>query len=58
MSLESETVMARQPDPPARFRLCNLEAEITPEPTDDERAAILAALADEPQPPLPEDDDP
>lgn len=40
-----------------RFRLCNLEVEITPEPTDDERAAILAALADEAPPALPDGHD-
>lgn len=27
-----------------------MEVEITPEPTDEERAAILAALQDDPQP--------
>jgi len=35
-----------------------VELEITPEPTDEERAAILAALAQDEEPPAPPLDEP
>jgi hypothetical protein len=50
---------------PLDFRLPEMDVEITPEPTDEERAAILAALAGlagetsrAPEPWLEEDDEP
>lgn len=43
-----------QPRPHKHFTLDFVEFEITPEPTDEERAAILAALAAESEKPAPE----
>jgi hypothetical protein len=36
--------------PPRDFRVQPVELEITPEPTPEERAAIVAALAEPPEP--------